>query len=101
MKVISFVPLVSDASKTGDDVATEGRILSEMLEIVQKRDSLIARLEADRQRCGWLANMPRLRRQRPQKKQCFFVLLLWLVQLAVAWALAYVVVGLLLPDPES
>ncbi|KAJ1523620.1 hypothetical protein ONE63_001463 [Megalurothrips usitatus] len=39
-----------DASKTGDDVATEGRILSEMLEIVEKRDSLIARLEADRQR---------------------------------------------------
>ncbi|KAK3927176.1 [F-actin]-monooxygenase Mical [Frankliniella fusca] len=39
-----------DASKTGDDVATEGRILSEMLEIVERRDSLIARLEADRQR---------------------------------------------------
>ncbi|XP_034233046.1 F-actin-monooxygenase Mical isoform X4 [Thrips palmi] len=90
-----------DASKTGDDVATEGRILSEMLEIVQKRDSLIARLEADRQRCGWLANMPQVRRHRPQKTQRFLVLLLWLAQLAVAWALSYVVVGLLLPDPES
>nr|XP_018895758.1 PREDICTED: protein-methionine sulfoxide oxidase Mical isoform X3 [Bemisia tabaci] len=39
-----------EASKTEEDVAKEGRILREMLEIVERRDSLIALMEADRQR---------------------------------------------------
>ncbi|KAJ9577127.1 hypothetical protein L9F63_006299, partial [Diploptera punctata] len=39
-----------DANKTSEDVAKEAQILSEMLEIVERRDSLIALLEEDRQR---------------------------------------------------
>lgn len=42
--------IVSDESKTQEDVAAEGAILSEMLEIVAKRDSLIALSEEYRQR---------------------------------------------------
>ncbi|PSN38132.1 hypothetical protein C0J52_08223, partial [Blattella germanica] len=39
-----------DSNKTSEDVAKEAQILSEMLEIVERRDSLIALLEEDRQR---------------------------------------------------
>ncbi|GLH15588.1 Uncharacterized protein GBIM_20010 [Gryllus bimaculatus] len=39
-----------DSNKTSEDVAKEGQILGEMLEIVERRDSLIALLEEDRQR---------------------------------------------------
>ncbi|XP_063986319.1 F-actin-monooxygenase MICAL3 isoform X6 [Diachasmimorpha longicaudata] len=39
-----------DKNKTNDDVKKEGEILTEMLEIVAKRDSLIALLEDERQR---------------------------------------------------
>nr|XP_031846708.1 F-actin-monooxygenase Mical isoform X3 [Nomia melanderi] len=39
-----------DNKKTRDDVKKEGEILTEMLEIVAKRDSLIALLEEERQR---------------------------------------------------
>ncbi|XP_076385758.1 molecule interacting with CasL isoform X4 [Megachile rotundata] len=39
-----------DNKKTSDDVKKEGEILTEMLEIVAKRDSLIALLEEERQR---------------------------------------------------
>ncbi|XP_023314724.1 F-actin-monooxygenase Mical isoform X3 [Trichogramma pretiosum] len=40
-----------DGKKTSADVKKEGEILTEMLEIVAKRDSLIALLEEERQRC--------------------------------------------------
>ncbi|XP_026671980.1 F-actin-monooxygenase Mical isoform X2 [Ceratina calcarata] len=40
-----------DDKKTSADVKKEGEILTEMLEIVAKRDSLIALLEEERQRC--------------------------------------------------
>lgn len=40
----------TDDKKTSDDVKKEGEILTEMLEIVAKRDSLIALLEEERQR---------------------------------------------------
>ncbi|KAK9499837.1 hypothetical protein O3M35_002798 [Rhynocoris fuscipes] len=39
-----------DGEKTSEEVALEGRILREMLEIVERRDSLQAQLEAERQR---------------------------------------------------
>ncbi|XP_046391004.1 F-actin-monooxygenase MICAL3 isoform X2 [Ischnura elegans] len=39
-----------DSTKTKSDVDREGEILGEMLEIVERRDSLIALLEEDRQR---------------------------------------------------
>ncbi|XP_054289539.1 F-actin-monooxygenase Mical-like isoform X2 [Macrosteles quadrilineatus] len=39
-----------DKTKTNEEVASEGRILREMLEIVERRDSLITQLEEDRQR---------------------------------------------------
>ncbi|KAG8278734.1 hypothetical protein J6590_014288 [Homalodisca vitripennis] len=42
----------SHKTKTNEEVASEGRILREMLEIVERRDSLINQLEEDRQRCG-------------------------------------------------
>lgn len=41
---------VLDNKKTSADVKKEGEILTEMLEIVAKRDSLIALLEEERQR---------------------------------------------------
>uniref|UniRef100_A0A1B6D4D3 F-actin monooxygenase n=1 Tax=Clastoptera arizonana TaxID=38151 RepID=A0A1B6D4D3_9HEMI len=39
-----------DKAKTEEEVAKEGRILREMLQIVERRDALIALLEEDRQR---------------------------------------------------
>ncbi|XP_069686571.1 F-actin-monooxygenase Mical isoform X3 [Periplaneta americana] len=39
-----------DSDKTNEDVVKEGQILREMLDIVERRDSLIALLEEDRQR---------------------------------------------------
>lgn len=39
-----------DEKKTSADVEKEGEILTEMLEIVEKRDTLIALLEEERQR---------------------------------------------------
>nr|XP_012143697.1 PREDICTED: protein-methionine sulfoxide oxidase Mical isoform X7 [Megachile rotundata] len=52
-----------DNKKTSDDVKKEGEILTEMLEIVAKRDSLIALLEEERQRwckstCQTLTSFP-------------------------------------------
>lgn len=41
---------LTDDKKTSADVKKEGEILTEMLEIVAKRDSLIALLEEERQR---------------------------------------------------
>ncbi|XP_023714226.1 protein-methionine sulfoxide oxidase mical3a isoform X4 [Cryptotermes secundus] len=41
---------IDDSSKSSEDVVKEGQILREMLEIVERRDSLIALLEEDRQR---------------------------------------------------
>jgi len=46
--------LFSDDRKSSDDVKKEGEILTEMLEIVKKRDSLIALLEEERQRLRML-----------------------------------------------
>ncbi|XP_026682219.1 protein-methionine sulfoxide oxidase mical3b-like [Diaphorina citri] len=37
-------------NKTEEDVATEGRIIQEMLDIVQQRNNLVSLLESDRQR---------------------------------------------------
>ncbi|XP_076546406.1 molecule interacting with CasL isoform X2 [Osmia lignaria lignaria] len=53
-----------DNKKTSDDVKKEGEILTEMLEIVAKRDSLIALLEEERQRwckstCQTLTSFPK------------------------------------------
>lgn len=39
-----------DGTKTSEEVALEGRILREMLEIVERRNSLEAQLEAEKQR---------------------------------------------------
>lgn len=39
-----------DGEKTSEEVALEGRILREMLEIVERRDSLQGQLEAERLR---------------------------------------------------
>jgi len=47
-----FYYLFIDSSKSSEDVVKEGEILREILEIVEQRDSLIALLEEDRQRCG-------------------------------------------------
>lgn len=58
----------TDERKTQDDVAAEGAILNEMLEIVAKRDSLIAVLEEDRQRCCLKAR----RRSAPQLSSVSF-----------------------------
>lgn len=41
----------SDEHKTKEDVEVEGSIIKEMMDIVAKRDSLIALLEEDRLRC--------------------------------------------------
>lgn len=54
----------TDNKKTSDDVKKEGEILTEMLEIVAKRDSLIALLEEERQRwckstCQTLTSFPK------------------------------------------
>lgn len=50
--VLFFYYLFIDSSKSSEDVVKEGEILREILEIVEQRDSLIAVLEEDRQRCG-------------------------------------------------
>lgn len=52
LKKLSFSLSLSltDDKKTSDDVKKEGEILTEMLEIVAKRDSLISLLEEERQR---------------------------------------------------
>lgn len=42
---------LTDKQKTSEDVEVEGNIIKEMMEIVAKRDSLIALLEEDRLRC--------------------------------------------------
>jgi hypothetical protein len=102
-----FYPFI-DSSKSSEDVVKEGQILKEMLEIVVQRDSLIALLEEDRQRCGLplkhgcvqqslsgpavLQHFQTVLRQRVSSKESFS--LIWLlVILAVMWALSYIVVG--------
>jgi hypothetical protein len=97
-----------DSSKSSEDVVKEGQIISEMLEIVEQRDSLIALLEEDRQRCGHLLKHGCFRRslsgptvlrhfqtalpQRVSSKEGFSLISV-LVVLVVMWALSYVVVG--------
>lgn len=41
---------VVDSVKTAEEIEEESRILAEMLEIVEQRDTLIALLEENRQR---------------------------------------------------
>lgn len=43
--------MIVDEKKTDDDIKVEESIINEMMEIVVKRDSLIAVLEEDRLRC--------------------------------------------------
>ena len=43
--------VLSEEQKTQEEVEIEGSIINEMMEIVAKRDSLIALLEEDRLRC--------------------------------------------------
>jgi hypothetical protein len=102
-----FYPFI-DSSKSSEDVVKEGQILREMLEIVERRDSLIALLEEDRQRCGLplkhgcvqrsllgpavLQHFQTVLQQRVSSKEGFS--LIWLlVILAVMWVLSYIVVG--------
>lgn len=42
--------LITDKGKTNADIQKEGEILTEMLEIVARRDSLVAMLDEERQR---------------------------------------------------
>lgn len=44
--------LISDEQKTEQDLKVEESIINEMMEIVSKRDSLIAVIEEDRLRCS-------------------------------------------------
>lgn len=90
----------------------EGEILTEILEIVEQRDSLIALLEEDRQRCGLPLkhgcfrqnlSVPRVVQlfQIVSSKNAFaFISLLMLVILM--WTLSCIVIGLFsalsLPD---
>lgn len=46
-----FFSLIAEEQKTKEDEEVEGNILREMMDIVEKRDSLIALLEEDRLRC--------------------------------------------------
>lgn len=48
----------ADGTKTSEEVALEGRILREMLEIVERRNSLQAQLEAEKQRCPLTSAKP-------------------------------------------
>jgi hypothetical protein len=82
----------------------EGEILSEILEIVEQRDSLIALLEEDRQRCGlplklgWFRQIlsvrpvVRLSQIVPSKNALSLISLVMLV--TVTWALFCIVVRL-------
>lgn len=103
-----FSHIFVDSSKSSEDVVKEGQILREMLEIVERRDSLISLLEEDRQRCGHPLKHGCLQRslsgptvlqhfqtalpQRVSSKEGFSLIFL-LVVLVVMWALSYVVVG--------
>lgn len=105
----SFSPTLIDSSKSSEDVVKEGQILREMLEIVERRDSLIALLEEDRQRCGLLLKHGCLQRslsgppvlqhfqtvlpQRESSREGFSLISI-LVMLVVMWVLPYVVVDL-------
>jgi ABC-type glycerol-3-phosphate transport system permease component len=104
-----FLYLTIDSSKSSEDVVKEGQILSEMLKILEQRDSLNELLEEDRQRCGpplkhgcvqrCLSGPPVLQhfqaallRRVPSKEGLSLTWLL--VILAVIWVLSYVVVGM-------
>lgn len=50
MYYLKHIWVLLDEKKTSADVEKEGEILTEMLEIVEKRDTLIALLEEERQR---------------------------------------------------
>lgn len=41
---------VSEEKKTDSDIAAEGRLLDELLEVVEQRNNLVAMLEEDRLR---------------------------------------------------
>lgn len=51
MDLTNNFSLISTENKTEEDVATEGRIIQQMLDIVQQRNHLVSLLENDRQRC--------------------------------------------------
>jgi hypothetical protein len=82
----------------------EGEILREILEIVEQRDSLIALLEEDRQRCGLPLKRGRFRQilSVPPVVQLFqivssantFFLICLLVLVIVMWTIFCTVVGL-------
>jgi hypothetical protein len=58
--------LENDEQKTEEEVQVEGSIINEMMEIVAKRDSLIALLEEDRLRTWW----SRSRREGTASRRC-------------------------------
>nr|CAD7459395.1 unnamed protein product [Timema tahoe] len=78
---------VDDSNKSRDDVAKEGQILKEMLEIVERRDSLILLLEKDRQRCGGRSPISGRLHHFPSRatNNCAIV-----VFVLLAWTLSYV-----------
>lgn len=99
-----FCYLFIDSSKSSEDVVKEGEILREILDTVEQRDSLIALLEEDRQRCGLLLNdeyfhqslfvPPVVQRfQTVSSKNAFSVISL-LMLVVVMWTISYIVVGL-------
>nr|CAD7399985.1 unnamed protein product [Timema poppensis] len=85
---------VDDSNKSRDDVAKEGQILKEMLEIVERRDALILLLEKDRQRCG--VRRPILGRLHHFPSRATNNCAIVVVFVLLAWTLSYVVVGSLL-----
>jgi hypothetical protein len=82
----------------------EGEILREILEIVEQRDSLIALLEEDRQRCGLplklgcfrqiLSVRPVVRLSRIVSSKSALSLISLVMLVIVMWALFCLVVGL-------
>lgn len=70
--------------KTQEDVEIESSIIKEMMEIVAKRDSLIALLEEDRLRC---LNRPRPTTKRPIEHLKFSIFTCLLVFVAyILWS---------------
>lgn len=84
-----IILLFSDKVKTSEEVASEGRILREMLEIVERRDSLITQLEEDRQRCGrsWSPIFPSTNRSPPHTSPPHPLFIL--VVTVIIWTMAH------------
>lgn len=90
LRVIWLIILhFSDKVKTSEEVASEGRILREMLEIVERRDSLITQLEEDRQRCGrsWSPIFPSTNRSPPHTSPPHPLFIL--VVTVIIWTMAH------------